>query len=584
MSDSPLSLTFPQAAVSTQHDASSDQISNLLALTHNSFQKCFDSQEVEFIEGSILDDLRCVLCRRPLLRAQQAPCGCRFCSCILNQTYDDFENTVCPNCNEEFNKKELAPDHHARRQIQRAIVYCPHKDNGCIDTFPLKELKEHVEGCLHSPVVCMHHTRGCQAKLLRKDLMEHLKNTCDYRLVKCQYCSESLPHTDVQEHEKSCSKLPVNCPNNCGQKDIQKDLIEQHIDEYCPLQEKTCKYQPYGCTFKGVLEQLEKHMDVDVKKHLHLVTMTTAMLDLKFSESLRYISELKGQRSVDDEKEKELLREINSIKNTLKVKDERFGSLQKFFGKHLDNFKTFEAKVENAADKRDLVELRQLLIPLQDSVTLLARKVEEVEENAHRAVGVPSTIRPITNGHGQIASFEKELNVQSVKQAENEIRFQLLETASYDGVLLWKISGISRRRQEAVNGKILSLYSQPFYTSRYGYKMCARIYLNGDGMGKGTHVSLFFVVMKGDYDALQQWPFRQKVTMILLDQETGTRSLTDSFKPDVRSSSFKRPTGDMNVASGCPLFVSNQVLRDSAYVKDDTMFVKLIVDTSDLFI
>jgi len=41
--------------------------------------------------------------------------------------------------------------------------------------------------------------------------------------------------------------------------------------------------------------------------------------------------------------------------------------------------------------------------------------------------------------------------------------------------------------------------------------MCARLYLNGDGMGKGTHVSLFFVIMRGAYDALLKWPFRQKV-------------------------------------------------------------------------
>lgn len=37
------------------------------------------------------------------------------------------------------------------------------------------------------------------------------------------------------------------------------------------------------------------------------------------------------------------------------------------------------------------------------------------------------------------------------------------------------------------------------------------MYLNGDGAGKGTHMSLFFVVMKGDYDALLPWPFRHKV-------------------------------------------------------------------------
>jgi len=30
-------------------------------------------------------------------------------------------------------------------------------------------------------------------------------------------------------------------------------------------------------------------------------------------------------------------------------------------------------------------------------------------------------------------------------------------------------------------------------------------------LGKGSHMSLFFVVMKGEYDALLPWPFRQKV-------------------------------------------------------------------------
>jgi len=35
--------------------------------------------------------------------------------------------------------------------------------------------------------------------------------------------------------------------------------------------------------------------------------------------------------------------------------------------------------------------------------------------------------------------------------------------------------------------------------------------LSGDGSGKNTHISLFFVVMKGEYDALQTWPFQKKV-------------------------------------------------------------------------
>ena len=91
------------------------------------------------------------------------------------------------------------------------------------------------------------------------------------------------------------------------------------------------------------------------------------------------------------------------------------------------------------------------------------------------------------------------------------VSFQALEQTTYDGVMTWKITDFAKKRQDAIAGRMSSVYSPPFYTSRTGYKMCARLYLNGDGMGKGTHLSLFFVVMKGRYDALLKWPFRHKV-------------------------------------------------------------------------
>ena len=109
--------------------------------------------------------------------------------------------------------------------------------------------------------------------------------------------------------------------------------------------------------------------------------------------------------------------------------------------------------------------------------------------------------------------------------------------------------------------------------------MCARIYLNGDGMGKNTHISLFVVIMKGYYDALLRWPFQQKVTLTILDQ-VGKDHVVDAFQPDVTSSSFKRPISDMNIASGCPLFMPLSYLdmKGREYVKDDCMFVKVVVD------
>jgi len=116
----------------------------------------------------------------------------------------------------------------------------------------------------------------------------------------------------------------------------------------------------------------------------------------------------------------------------------------------------------------------------------------------------------------------------------------ILERTTCDGILLWKMDDFSRRRQEAMDGVTLSLYPTPFYTSRHGYKMCAHVYLNGDGLGKGTHLSFFFVIMRGPFDALLVWPFKQKVTLTLINQ-AGKKHVTDSFRPDPHSSSFQRP-------------------------------------------
>ena len=180
---------------------------------------------------------------------------------------------------------------------------------------------------------------------------------------------------------------------------------------------------------------------------------------------------------------------------------------------------------------------------------------------------------------GELLRQEHQL---AANAAEMELRLQCLETANYEGILLWKICDYRRRKRQAVSGKTLSLYSQPFYTTGYGYRMCARVYLNGDGLGKNTHLSLFFVVMKGDYDALLTWPFKQKVTLALLDTSGGRKNLSETFEPDPSSNSFQKPINGMNVGSGSPMFVAQSVLESETYLKDDTIYIKVAVEKPDL--
>jgi hypothetical protein len=114
--------------------------------------------------------------------------------------------------------------------------------------------------------------------------------------------------------------------------------------------------------------------------------------------------------------------------------------------------------------------------------------------------------------------------------------------------------------------------------------MCMRLYLNGDGQAKKTHLSLFFVLMRGEYDGILTWPFQHKIMFCLYDQTIAKRHIIDSFRPDIKSNSFQRPRSNMNIASGIPKFLPSSIIQqeNNSYVRDDCMFIRCIVDFASM--
>ena len=155
---------------------------------------------------------------------------------------------------------------------------------------------------------------------------------------------------------------------------------------------------------------------------------------------------------------------------------------------------------------------------------------------------------------------------------------------TYDGHLMWRITNVKERFSEAKCGRQVAFYSPPFFTCINGYKMCAKLYLNGDGLGLNSHVSLFFIIMRGEHDALLDWPFRQQITFMLMDQSGAKQHHADAFKPNPSSDSFKRPESDMNVASGLPQFCSlDKFLNtDHEFLKNNCMIINIKVGTQGL--
>ena len=195
---------------------------------------------------------------------------------------------------------------------------------------------------------------------------------------------------------------------------------------------------------------------------------------------------------------------------------------------------------------------------------------------------VPQNSSSYSTTRGLLNSEERLVPRQSSSQTtagEIALRQDIKTT---NGVFIWKIPDIRRRYRDAVAGRTISIYSPPFYTSPIGYKMCIRAYLNGDGIGKGTHLSLLFVIMRSDYDPFLEWPFKHSVTLSLMNQRAPSNHIVQTFKPDVESSSFARPTSDTNVASGFPKFASRSVVQDYRFSCRDVMYVKCKVHSSGL--
>ncbi|CAB4034053.1 TNF receptor-associated factor 3-like [Paramuricea clavata] len=394
---------------------------------------------------------------------------------------------------------------------------------------------------------------------------EHLKSECEYRNVKCDFCGKDVAFASMKEHvDTICEGAPVTC-KYCKKSILRKD-IERHERRDCDEFPANCEFQAVGCNHAKTLKQRELH------QHLHegLIDHSGQLL----RHTLAVVSELKDfvPRTEYTRMSQKIQDDITEVRSSLSEK----------FVMSVGKLTGFERRVESlessgGGDARIRNEVHELTSKIRD-LTTESSNLRERDMSLEREVQDKISI---------IDRLQSTMDQRDETLALNTVKITDLESQrgprpqqsihSYNGTLLWKIESYQRKRQDAINGVKTALYSQHFYSAQYGYKMCAKVYMNGDGFGKGSHLSLFFVVMRGDYDALQTWPFEKKITMMLLDQGNGDHMI-DAFNSDPQSSSFQRPKSDMNVASGSPLFMPLDSLNNRQYVKDDVLFIKIFVD------
>ncbi|CAF1083621.1 unnamed protein product [Didymodactylos carnosus] len=171
---------------------------------------------------------------------------------------------------------------------------------------------------------------------------------------------------------------------------------------------------------------------------------------------------------------------------------------------------------------------------------------------------------------------EIHLNHLRLQEELTNVKNSILPPAVHDGSLIWKITDVYHKIDGARSDIHPYINSPPFFSSPVGYKMKVTLYLNGDGEAHCKYMSLYFMIMQGEFDSILHWPFNFGVTFCLIDQSNQQRHITETFYPDSKSVVCHRPRSDTNEAIGIQKFCSLDSLRH--YIQDDVMFIKINID------
>ncbi|CAF1676805.1 unnamed protein product, partial [Adineta ricciae] len=373
----------------------------------------------------------------------------------------------------------------------------------------------------------------CGAHAAKQQLMidRGFKTEMQSLPIECILCSWSGLLRDYQQHFAQLHPHPI-CPH-CNQPFQSLQQFSQHHLQQCQQRHQLsvdCILKPFGCHQQIIRDQKQQHY----LSHQHqqaALTLVQQIVAQRQQQSDASISCL--PQDIDD-----ILDVLTDTIETL-MKDEQRLS-------------------------RDSLCMQLQLQALVEYTSQLKLSVQESQSHC-----------------GAIKLNFDVLNqdLQSLNDRINNRQY-----VSYDGTSIWKITGFQEKMNDARSERQTSIYSPPFYSSPAGYKMRLRLYLNGDGNARQTHLSLFFVLMRGANDAVLKFPFTFKVTFCLFDQSGRGKHVIDSFRPDIRSNSFQRPRSEMNIASGIPKFLPLSAVEgeNNGYVVDDTVFIKVLVDFGEM--
>lgn len=498
--------------------------------------------ECEFVEKPRELQQDCPICLYILREPYQATCcGNSFCRTCIERVKEG--NKPCPMCNQE--NFDVFHDKRLQLSLYDFQVFCTHKADGCEWKGELRELEKHLnsnptpekqlDGCMYEPIPCLF----CKADFMRKDIQFHQGSKCGMRPYSCEYCRayESTCNDVIDNHWPVCPSRPVPCPNDCGVYPERRNL-NYHLENECTKRTLKCPFSFAGCTATLYQPDMQDHLDSNMPKHLSLVasfgqkmTEVTADLSHKVRELESQVQKLSLTSSKPPSTETESIQVSTELKRA-------------------DTPASAAADVQQLS--REFRGLKLLSTSRDEIIKQQNQRITELEERNQ--------------------SLQHKVDSLSLQpKAERVDGVQELRSHLYIAPVVYTMPEFSARVSQFGTNPMFKPH--PFYTFPEGYKMQLIVNAYGDGQGRGSHMSVFLTLLKGDFDDKLQWPFRGSVSIQILSQDGG-QHYTDciTYREGVSDQMAGRVMDDRYSAKpwGKVRFISHSEIY-SNFVKNDSV-------------
>ena len=527
------------------------------------------------------DRLLCNICQFPCRDAQQThECGHLYCkSCINKLMTSATVSHACPVCRQEpFTIFSQLKDD---REIKTLKVYCPNKSDGCAWIGELASIIGHK-----IPEKCAPCDK-CNAIIHYTDMTNHLGNCPCY----CPYCDVTAERKVIRsEHKEKCHKFPLTCPNKCGQDHIPQDNMDEH-KKVCPLEMIQCEYQ---CGAVIARNEVDQHNKEKMTEHIRLTLKETTTTN--FNELIRALH--------NDMPFSNLHNDVGEVHKTVSDLHKEFHKEFSELHKECKGISKQVAQLEIAKqDNRPVSPLRShfttivlcvIVAVLLQSYFTITPDLDVTQPELVEKIPLDNTWQPelveskyidkqplakLTQTEKHLLSLSKSV-IRGNESLWSLILFVSSEMLDQVAPAIMKMDDFAKLRQMKKHW-----YSEPFLAFNEGYQVCLRVYADGFGDGKATHVSVFLHVMKGAHDnKLEQsghWPLRGIFTIEILnqlsDEDHYSRKMV--FNAHTDDDSTKRVVESNTAITGWGLhqFIPHDTLlnSDSGYLKNDTLYFRI---------